>query len=260
MGEVAIDDRSHAPAPSRGSASRVALSPAPSAGLAGLAPLNTPTVQSRVHETLRSALMRGGFAAGEVLRIQAVAATLDVSTMPVREALARLVSERALEAMPNRSVRVPPITRRRLEDLAGVRSLVEGEALRRAASNLSLADLDALEASIERYDEALAKADGMMPAEAAELNHDFHSRLYAAAGSPTLLGIIDGLWLQSGPYIRAAAKLFDVKGTTSAMHHHRAIVAALRAGDAKAAGEALARDIGHAFSILRGRYPFGEAA
>ena len=38
--------------------------------------------------------------------------------MPVREALGRLVSEQALEALPNRSVRVPLITRERLDDLA----------------------------------------------------------------------------------------------------------------------------------------------
>ena len=249
MTDATIDDRP-----------RTNARPASVSGLAALVPLTTTTVQARVHDTLRTTLMRGGFAAGEVLRIQAVAARLDVSTMPVREALARLVSERALEAMPNRSVRVPPITRERLDDLVGVRAMVEGEAVRRAAPRLTRDDLDVLEGLIERYDAALATADGMMPVEAAELNHDFHSRLYAAAGSPTLSGIIDGLWLQSGPYIRSAAKLFDVNGATSAMHHHRAILAALRAGDAEAASEALAHDIGHAFAILREAHPFEEAA
>ena len=47
------------------------------------------------------------FDAGEMLRIQDLAETLQTSTMPVREALGRLVSEQALEALPNRSVRVP---------------------------------------------------------------------------------------------------------------------------------------------------------
>ena len=69
-----------------------------------------------------------------MLRIVDLAETLQTSTMPVREALARLVSEQALEALPSRSVRVPLITRERLDDLARARRLVEGEltALARA--------------------------------------------------------------------------------------------------------------------------------
>ena len=82
-----------------------------------LSPVGRETLQDRVYAELRRSLMHGMFDAGAVLRIQDVAAKLDTSTMPVREALGRLVSEQALEALPNRSVRVPVITRERLDDL-----------------------------------------------------------------------------------------------------------------------------------------------
>ena len=65
----------------------------------------------------------------QMLRIQDLAETLQTSTMPVREALGRLVSEQALEALPNRTVRVPVITRERLDDLARARCLIEGELI-----------------------------------------------------------------------------------------------------------------------------------
>ena len=76
-----------------------------------------------------------------MLRIQDLAETLQTSTMPVREALARLVSEQALEALPNRSVRVPVITRERLDDLARARMPDRGrDDVALALPNLSAAD------------------------------------------------------------------------------------------------------------------------
>ena len=65
------------------------------------------TLHDRVYAELRRSLIHGVFDAGQMLRIQDLAEKLQTSTMPVREALARLVSEQALEALPNRSVRVP---------------------------------------------------------------------------------------------------------------------------------------------------------
>jgi len=105
-----------------------------------LSPISRETLHDRVYAELRRSLIHGAFATGEMLRIQELAERLQTSTMPVREALARLVSEQALEALPNRSVRVPVITRERLEDLARARTLVEGQIVALALPNLSAAD------------------------------------------------------------------------------------------------------------------------
>ena len=92
-----------------------------------LSPVGRETLHDRVYAELRRSLIHGMFDAGEMLRIQDLAETLQTSTMPVREALGRLVSEQALEALPSRSVRVPLITRERLDDLARARCLIEGQ-------------------------------------------------------------------------------------------------------------------------------------
>ena len=90
-------------------------------GRGGITPVPRETLHDRVYAELRRSLVHGVFVSGEMLRIQDLAEKLRTSTMPVREALARLVSEQALEALPNRSVRVPVITREKLEDLARAR-------------------------------------------------------------------------------------------------------------------------------------------
>ena len=95
-------------------------------GLDQLAPIGRETVQDRIYRQLRDALTGGCFDAGEVFLAGDIAARMSVSSMPVREALARLVSERALEAMPNRRVRVPPLSLERARDIAAARSSDKG--------------------------------------------------------------------------------------------------------------------------------------
>ncbi|BDA84383.1 GntR family transcriptional regulator [Aureimonas sp. SA4125] len=222
-------------------------------GLTALVPLERRTVHQRVYDALRRLLIEGQLDAGEVLRIQTVATKLATSTMPVRDALARLVSERALEALPNRSVRVPEATRERLDDVARARSLVEGEAIRLAAPRLSVDDIDLLRAMTKAYDKVATT--GGDHGYRASYNHAFHFGIYRACGSAVLLPIIESLWLQCGPFIRASADLYDGSSELRATHFHWEILEALERADADAAVEALRRDIGRAFDLLRTRWP-----
>ena len=92
----------------------------------GLARIERETVQERVYGVLRDRLMRGGFEPGQKLKIAGLASALGTSAMPVREALNRLAAERAIESLPNRSVRVPSLSRDALQDLMETRFAVEG--------------------------------------------------------------------------------------------------------------------------------------
>jgi len=226
---------------------------------AKLTPVPRETVNDRVYREIRRALIRGLFEPGQVLTMQELANSLGVSTMPVREALSRLVSEQALEALPNRSTRVPPVDPARLEDLLRARIVIEGAALEQAAARLSRDDLAELRALVQAHDAAPQTSESFLERQL-EINQGFHFRIYAASGSTVMIPIIESLWLQSGPYIRAAAMAFDPQGQPSTSHYHVEIVAALEAGDVKAAHQALARDIGRAFALLRTRVAVGGEA
>ena len=215
-----------------------------------LTPISRETVNDRVYRELRRALIRGLFDPGQVLTIQELAAKLETSTMPVREALSRLISEQGLEAMPNRSVRVPPVDETRLEHLLKARIVIDGAALDMAAPRLSAADLRELARLAEDHDTSSRGAASAIESQL-EINQAFHFRIYEASGSTVMIPIIESLWLQSGPYIRAAAIAFDPRDAVSTSHFHGRIVAALKAGDVARARAALADDIGRAFALLR---------
>lgn len=213
-------------------------------GLAGLAPVGRETVQDRLYRQLRDTLIRGGFEAGEAFRIQDVARRMSVSTMPVREALGRLVSEGALELTPSRTVRVPPLSRARARDIGSARALIEGELAARAAAALGEDDFARLEQLTADY-EAAVDTKGI-----AEQNHAFHFLIYGRARSAVLLPFVESLWMQAGPYVRAAARLHSPLTDAAATVHHHGILAALRAGDAAGATAALRDDIARVFEIL----------
>ena len=215
-----------------------------SAGLDKIAPVGRETVQDRIYRQLRDSLICGGFDAGEVFLAGDVAARMAVSSMPVREALARLVSERALEAMPNRRVRVPLLTLDRGRDIAAARRLIECDLAQRAMANMTDADL----AALERMNAEHAAADSVR--DMMQMNHAFHFGLYEKAGSTVMLPIVESLWMQAGPYVRAAARLHVPLIDLSATEFHGNILRAIRRRDAEGVARELDADITRAITIL----------
>lgn len=217
----------------------------------GLAPVGRDTVQDRVYSELRRALIGGLFAPGQVLTIRQLADALLTSTMPVREALGRLIAEQALEALPNRSIRVPLVTLDRIEDLLRTRVLLEGEAMELAAQRMTPRLLDSIRTIMAEWEEMRLGGDPETVDREVTLNHAFHFEIYRACGSTILPPMIESLWLQSGPFTRAAIYAFAEAGAQDAARFHHDILNALTAGDGVAARAALVADISRPFAYLR---------
>lgn len=213
-----------------------------------LAPIVRQTLNQGVYAELRRALINGSLHSGQVLGIVELARNLGTSTMPVREALARLVAEKALEAMPNRSVRVPLISIERLDDLLRARLLIEGMAVELAAINITDWEIQRLRTLMAEHDGEEGSAD-----EASLRNQQFHFMVYQAARSDVLLTIIESLWLQSGPILWEARQSFLSTGKLTGDQHHRELADAIARRDPPRARAALAADIGRAFTLLRQR-------
>ena len=219
-----------------------------------LAPVGRESVQDRVYTELRRALISGLFAPGQVVTIRQLSDAMMTSTMPVRDALGRLISERALEALPNRSIRVPPMTLARIDDLLRARILIEGEAVALAAPRMTAAIIATLRGLMAEWQALRLDGDPATVEQEAALNQAFHFEIYNACGSAVLIPMIESLWLQSGPCTRAAIFAFseaaeEARETNSA-HFHLNMIDALVAGNAQAAREALIADISRPFAFL----------
>src|SRR5579875_1696119 len=106
-----------------------------------LRPVDRETVQDRVYREIKDLILNGEIEPGQTVTIQALSDAFQVSTMPVREALRRLMAEQALMVVSGRSVGIPALTRARLADLCRVRREVEPLAASWAAERIGAADL-----------------------------------------------------------------------------------------------------------------------
>ncbi|MCW5770332.1 MAG: GntR family transcriptional regulator [Rhodospirillaceae bacterium] len=211
----------------------------------GVVPIARETVQDRIYRQLRDLLMRGRFQPGQPMMMQELAEAFGTSTQPVREAIRQLVAEKALEALPNRTARVPVIARAQLDDFRRARVAIEGLAAELAAQRASAEDVQ----SLGRLVSAEARADDdNRPDVSVEQNQAFHFALYKLSGSKVLPPIIEGLWLQIGPYIRRSAEEFDARDGRGA-EFHTAALEALRKRDVAGVRAAIEGDINRFFDL-----------
>lgn len=195
-------------------------------------------LQERLYQRIREALLEGRFQPGERLKIRDLAAEWGTSPMPVRAALQRLVAEGALEGEPQRSVRVPLMTRERYQNIFQVRLGLEGLAVELATPHLTPADMAELRDCVQRMDLAIEQRQVQ---DYLEANSRFHLRLYGACGNPVLLRSIESLWLQIGPFFN---RLFTGADLSLRLNDfHEEAFAAIEAGDAKAARKAMEQDL-----------------
>jgi DNA-binding GntR family transcriptional regulator len=207
-------------------------------------PVDRETVQDRVYRRIREMILNGEIEPGQTVTIPGLSAAFQVSAMPVREALRRLMAEQALMVVSGRSVGIPALTRARLADLRRVRREVEGLAIAWAAERIGPGELQRLAEMVREMQHAADARDGRRYVPA---NHNFHFTIYRAAESSTLLSIIESLWLQIGPYFH----VLRASGNWHAANtRHRAMLEALEQRDGTAAANALQRDIDEAASAL----------
>jgi DNA-binding GntR family transcriptional regulator len=160
---------------------------------------NNTVVQTRedfVIDELREAIVRGHFKPGEKLDQEEIAELLNVSRIPVRQALRTLTAEGLVKMYPHRGATVAELSREELEEIYFLRGVLEGVAARLAAPKMDDARIAKLQAILKKIDQ-LTDLDEWL-----DLNREFHNTIYEVINRPRLLEMIESLRNTSAPYIR----------------------------------------------------------
>jgi len=204
----------------------------------------TGAAHDRLYRSLRSRIMHGELDPGVSLTLRGVGRDYGVSMTPVREALRRLVAEGALSLSASGRITTPALSNERIEELAALRSLLEPELALRALPRAHLALIDRMEAINTTIAEQIAKHDA---SGYIRTNLEFHRTLYLRAQAPAMLAMVETVWLQLGPTMRA---LYGRLNRTELPMNHRLIVAALRAGDEPGLRLAVRADVTKGLRLL----------
>lgn len=201
------------------------------------------TLNDQVYSDLRRLIMAGRLRPGQAISLRTLASVINVSPMPVRHALQRLVTEGALEVKPNRTFALPVLTPEDFREIADLRASLEGMAAERAVTQLKKADIAALiDINRQMFRAGIGDWEKYL-----ELNRQFHFRIYIAADMPRLLRFIETLWLQIGPLLNLVTTRDEMQFGEDA---HEAAVAAIAAKDAAGAKAAVERDILDAARVI----------
>jgi DNA-binding GntR family transcriptional regulator len=148
-----------------------------------LAPIRTRYLRDQAFVSLREAIVSGALPPGSPLVIDTLADTFGLSTMPVREAVKRLVSDGLIEELPRRAHRISPLTKRTALDVLGVMEVLMVGAYELGVPALTPAGVGAMRAAL---DSAAAHAAAGDLLEALAGIHAFHGTVYAATGNAEL--------------------------------------------------------------------------
>ena len=214
--------------------------------MATKAPVDT-SLRSQVYDSLRDALTAGRFTPGQKLSFRFIAGTLGVSLTPVREAIRRLVAEGGFEMRPNRSVRVPLMTRDKILELRDIRMAIEGLAAEKAAAHFTRDHGSTLRRVAAELLAVRSRGDTVADRQKIR---EFHFTLYAIANQPTLLRVIEGLWLQTGPYMNLLYP--DFIASPRGPERRLRIIKALQAQDGATAKREMQGDIDDALTYVAG--------
>jgi DNA-binding GntR family transcriptional regulator len=181
-----------------------------------------------VYRTLRDAIVKCELRPGERLVIDDLARRLEVSSIPVREALQLLQSEGLALMVPHVGATVAPISRESVTEVFTVMEGLESVAARAAAERARPEDLDALAEIVTAMDRALATE---AHEHWAELNTRFHATISRLTAMPLLQEMMERVldrWDRVRRFFFAGVLVHRAR---QAQKEHHELLEAMRAKD-----------------------------
>lgn len=215
-----------------------------------------PNVASqRVVEVLAERILTGQLPPGTRIKQDELAAELNMSRIPVRDALRVLETRGLVTLKANAGARVSSLTARDIDISYRIREHLEPMLLANSIPNLTEADFNEME-EIKRRMEQVTDPDTFLP-----LNRQFHFIAFRGHRAPQLAQIVERLWDTTQSYRRAYAKLAlqDAERSEVMQAERTLLLGSIRRREIEIAPKILALHIARAHAGLLKYGGFSEA-
>jgi DNA-binding GntR family transcriptional regulator len=187
------------------------------------------SLADQAYHAIRGLIVSLELAPGAVIEERQLVERLAIGRTPVREALRRLAQERLVEVYPRRGMFVSGVDVRELARLSEVREVLEPEAARLAAERATDTDRRELGALLAELDTA--------GGELMDLDERIHRAVYRAAHNDLLEATLEQYYvLALRIWSMALDRAHDLE---EAVEEHRALLEAIRSGDAERAADTM---------------------
>lgn len=202
--------------------------------------VQTRTIQEIVYKELEEAILSGKIPPGQKLIAEEISRMMDVSRIPVREAMGRLEARGLITTRPKWGSTVNELSRENLKEVSEIRISLEPQAAEKAAGRVDEAFLTRL----EKAHAAFARArKGTASDLLLKTNRQFHFLIYKQANSPILLDIINQLWDRVSPYYHIMFRQALDRSPNIGVSYHEHIFESLKQKDKKAVQHWLRADL-----------------
>jgi len=187
------------------------------------------SLADQAYHAIRGLIVSLELAPGAVIDERQLVERLAIGRTPVREALRRLAQERLVEVYPRRGMFVSGVDVRELARLSEVREVLEPEAARLAAERATDAERRELGALLAELDTA--------GGELMDLDERIHRAVYRAAHNDLLEATLEQYYVLA---LRIWSMALDrAHDLGEAVEEHRALLEAIRSGDAERAADTM---------------------
>lgn len=185
-------------------------------------------LREQVYKKLKESILSGALKANSRLVEEKLAFSLGTSRTPIREAIQKLEKEGLVYKLPRGGYAVGGISEEDIDEVFGIRSILEGYAAYLAAQRITDEEIDELERLVRKGEEYLNAGD---LESLVKLNTEFHEKLYKASKSKRLNSIISDL----RDYIfRFRVYIFRYKSLAEvSLRDHKEMIRLMREGNAK---------------------------
>ena len=199
------------------------------------------------YSEIKKNILRGVIPLGERLREEHLAATLNLSRTPIREAIRRLEAEGLLVYSTNRGVTVREFTYEDIQDSYALRAQIEGYAAQMAAENHDDTDLTILKHGLSLCQEAMHQIRRQRTLEHVEMmveaNQVFHNGVVSGAKNRVLKKTLQSIVVL--PIIFNGFYWFTNDDISISVNHHQSIYSAIKQKDRDLARVLMAVHIYH---------------
>lgn len=178
--------------------------------------------------SIREMILSGALQPGARINLDETAAELEMSPIPLREAMRVLNSQGLVDSLPQKGYRVRPATYEDLLETYRLRRLLDPLAVKLAVPKLAKVGMKRVDQAFVELSEAIASSADWDTRRT--IHREFHFSIYEASGSGWLLTFLEMLWGNSERYqrLRTASR-----SQRQDLEEHRRILEACRSGNAR---------------------------
>lgn len=213
--------------------------------------MRTYSLREQARDAIRTSIVMGEIAPGNVESVVKVAAELGVSITPVREAVMDLANLGIVEVIRNKGFRVPQLTDQDLDEIFKLRTMLEVPAMSELAQIFGTQDPSPFRALAENIVSAARRGEVR---EFLEADRKFHRALLEVVGNKRLVHMVDQLRDQAR--MQGLQKLADHGDLVESAEEHLVLLEAISSGNSELSADLMTKHLAHSRGIWADRPEF----